>query len=112
MHTIQMNRFNEVRFYVIKEIVLAMPLQAKLKDADQKMLWVEAVHMCECVSNIMATTGSTTSRLEILFGKNIKIIGLFLQFKRIVYDIKRDVAVSDEIGRASLWGSRAGRSRV
>ena len=67
-----------------------MPLQAKLKDADQKMLWVEAVHMCECVSNIMATTGSTTSRLEILFGKNIKIIGLFLQFKRIVYDIKRD----------------------
>ena len=43
-HTPQMNGVIERRFSVIKEKALAMLINAKLNDTDQKMLWAEAVH--------------------------------------------------------------------
>ena len=65
-------------------------LNAKLNDTAQKMLWVEAVHPCECVRNIMATAGSTTSPFEIFYGEKPKIIGLFLEFWSIGYVTKQE----------------------
>ena len=58
---LQLNGVTERRFSVIKEVALAMMLNAKLNYAAQKILWAEAVHTCERVINRMATTGSTTS---------------------------------------------------
>ena len=54
------------------------------------MLWAEDVHTYERVRNIMATTGSTTSPFENLFGEKPKIIGLLSEFGRIGYVIKLD----------------------
>ena len=67
-----------------------MLLNAKLNDIAQKMLREEAVHTCKRVINSMATMGSTTSPFENIYGENPKIIGLFLQFRRIGYFTKRN----------------------
>ena len=63
-----MNRFIEIRFDVIKEGALAILLNAKLNYTAQKILWVEAVHTCERVRNILAPRGSTTFQIETLYG--------------------------------------------
>ena len=57
-YTPQLNRVTEIIFGVIKEGVLAILLNAKLKDTAQKMLWTEAVHTFERVRNSIDTTGS------------------------------------------------------
>ena len=57
-HMLQLNVIAERIFTFIEEIVLAMLLNAKLNDTDQKMLWSEAVYTCERVQNSLATTGS------------------------------------------------------
>ena len=49
LHTPQLNVVIERRFADIEEGAIAMLLNAKLNDTDQKVLWEEAVHMCECV---------------------------------------------------------------
>ena len=67
-----------------------MLVNAKLNDADQKMLWAEAVHTCKPVINSMADTGSTTSLFEIFYGEKPKIIGLFSEFGRIGYVTKQE----------------------
>ena len=46
-HTPQLNVVIERRFADIEEGAIAMLLNAKLNDTDQKVLWEEAVHMCE-----------------------------------------------------------------
>ena len=48
-------------------------------------MWAEAVHMCERIQNIMATTGSTKIQSEIFYGKKHKIIGSFSDFGRIAH---------------------------
>ena len=78
-----MNIFIERRFELIREGALSVLLNEKLNDTAQRILWEEAVHMCECVTNGMATTGSTTSPFEIFYGEKPKIIGLFLGFDLI-----------------------------
>ena len=56
-----MNGVMDRRFAIIKEGELVMLINVKLNDAAQKMLWTEAIHMCEHVRNSMATIDSTTS---------------------------------------------------
>ena len=70
----QLNRATERRFYAIKEGALDMLLNAKLNDISHKMMWSEAVHMCKCIRNSMATKGSTNSPFEIFHGEKLKII--------------------------------------
>ena len=72
-----MNGVIERRFAVIKEGALDMLINAKLNDIAHKMLWTEAIHTCERVRKIMATTGSTTSPFENVYGEKPKIIGSF-----------------------------------
>ena len=67
-----------------------MLINAKLNDTAHKMLWEEAVHTCERIRNSMATIGSTTSPLEIIYGEKPKIVGLFLGFGRIGYITKQE----------------------
>ena len=43
-HTPQLNGVIERIFEVVKEVALAMILNAKFNDTAQKMLWSEAVH--------------------------------------------------------------------
>ena len=57
-----------------------MPLNAKLNETYQKMLWAEAVHMRRRVRNSMATIGSTTSLFKNFYGEKPKIIGSFSDF--------------------------------
>ena len=45
-------------------------LNEKINDIDQKMLWEESVRTCKRVRNSMATTGSTTSSLNIYMDRN------------------------------------------
>ena len=78
-----MNLFIDRRFEVIREGASTMLLNAKLNNTAQRMPWEEAVHMCECVTNGMATTGSTTSPFEIFYGEKPKTIGSFSGFERI-----------------------------
>ena len=47
--TPQLNGVIERRFVVIKKVSLAMLLNAKLNKRYKKILWAEAVHMCERV---------------------------------------------------------------
>ena len=89
-HAPHLNGVIERKFDVIKGGTLAMMLKAKLNDKAQKMLWEEAVHMCERIRNSMATTCSTTSPFEKLYGEKPKIIGLFFEFGRIGYVTKMD----------------------
>ena len=44
-----------------------MVLNAELNDIALKILWAEAVHMCERVINIMDTMDSTTSLFGIFY---------------------------------------------
>ena len=67
-----------------------MVLKAKLNDTAQKMLWAEAVNMCERIRNSMANTGSTTSPFENFYGEKPKIIGSLSEFVGIGYITKRD----------------------
>ena len=67
-----------------------MILNAKLNDTAQKMMWAEAVHMCERVKISMDITGSTTSLFGTFYGEKPKIIGLFSDFGRIANVTKRD----------------------
>ena len=67
-----------------------MLLSAKLNETAHKILWEEAVHTCERVRNIMATTGSSTSPFKKIYGEKTKIIGLFSEFGRIRYVTKRE----------------------
>ena len=62
--TPQMNGFIERVFSIIKELLLAIMLNDKINDTDQKMLWAESVRTCKRVRNIMANTGSTTSSFK------------------------------------------------
>ena len=50
-HKPHLNALIEIRFAVIKEGELAILLNDKLNNTYQKMLWAEAVHMCECMRN-------------------------------------------------------------
>ena len=52
-----------------------MLLNLKLNDTYQKILWGEAVNMCKCVQNSMATTGSTKCPFGIFYGEKLKIFG-------------------------------------
>ena len=63
-----LNGVIEWRFEFIKEVELAMLLNAKLNDTSQNILWTEALHTCERVWNSMITKGSTNNLLEILYG--------------------------------------------
>ena len=65
-----------------------MMINAKLNYTAQKMLWTEAVNMCDRVRNSMANTGSTKSTFKNIYGHNPKIIGSFLEFGRIGYVTK------------------------
>ena len=56
-----MNVFIERVFSIIKELLLAIMINDKINDTDQKMLWAESVRTCTRVRNSMANTGSTTS---------------------------------------------------
>ena len=55
----QLNGVTERIFAFIKAVVLAIILNTKLNDTDQKMLGSEAVHKCERVQKRLATTGIT-----------------------------------------------------
>ena len=69
-HTSQLKVVVERRFNVIKEGALAMLINAKLNDTDQKMIWTEALHMCKRTRKIMDTTGSKNIHSEISMEKN------------------------------------------
>ena len=47
-----------------------MMINAKLNYTAQKMLWTEAVNMCDRVRNSMANTGSTKSTFKNIYGEN------------------------------------------
>ena len=64
----QLNGITKEKSAVIKAVVLAMLLNAKLNDTDQKMLWSEAVHTYRGIQNSISITGSTKSPFEILYG--------------------------------------------
>ena len=64
----QLNKVIEKISAVIKKVELDMLLIAKLNYTSHKMLWSEALHMCERVRNSMATTGSMKSPFEKLDG--------------------------------------------
>ena len=66
-HTPQLNGVIERIFEVVKEVALAMILNAKFNDTAQKMLWSEAVHTYKKVWKIQAVQ---RSRLEISMGRN------------------------------------------
>ena len=53
-----------------------MLLNDKLIKSAQKILWAEAVHMCEQVGNSLATTNSKKIPFEIFYGEKPNIIGL------------------------------------
>ena len=76
-HRPHLNSFIEIRFSVIKEGALDLFLNAKLSDIAQKILWAEEVHTYKRVQNSMATTGSTKSLFENIYGEEPNIIGLF-----------------------------------
>ena len=57
-----------------------MLLNAKLNDADHKILWVKVVHTCKRVRKIMATNNSQKIPFEIFYGEKPRIIGLFSYF--------------------------------
>ena len=63
----QFNGVDERIFAVIKEGALAMLLNSKLNGTAKKMLCTEAVHMCKCMQNSMATTDITKIPFEILY---------------------------------------------
>ena len=67
-HMPQLNGVMERIFSVIKQVTLAMLLNAKLHDKDQNIMWAEAVHTCERITNSMGIMGSTTSSFEIFYG--------------------------------------------
>ena len=67
-----------------------MMLSAILNDTDKKMLWAEAVHMCERVMKSRATTVITTILFGNLYGEKTNIIGSFSEFRRIGYVTKQD----------------------
>ena len=85
-----MNGIIEKKLSVIKEGALAMLSNVKLNETAQKMLWLEAVHTCKHVRNIMATTLSTKSPFEIFNIEKPKIIGSFSEFHCSVYVTKRE----------------------
>ena len=88
LHTPQLNGIIKSRFSVIKEQTPSTLLK-KLNGAAQKMLWLEAYHTCKNVRNSMANTGIMKSPFENFYLEKPNIIGLFLEFGRIVYVTKR-----------------------
>ena len=86
--TPQMNGFIERVFSIIKELLLAIMLNDKINDTDQKMLWAESVRTCTRVRNSMANTGSTTSPFK-KYGQKQNIIDPLSEFGRIGYVTKQ-----------------------
>ena len=62
-----------------------MIMNEKINDTTKRILQEGAVHTCKCVRNSIDTTGITESQFENFYGEKLKIIGLFLEFERIVY---------------------------
>ena len=79
----QLNGVIKRRPTVTKEGELSMIINSKFKKTDQKMLWAEAVHTGECVSNNMTTTNSTKISFVIFYGVKPNIIGQLSLFGRI-----------------------------
>ena len=73
-HTAELNGAIERRFPFIKERVLAVLFNAKLNHKNQKIMWSEAVHTCECAKNSMANTGSMKIPFENFYEKTILLV--------------------------------------
>ena len=79
-HVPQLNGVTKRRSTVIEAVVLSMLPNGKLNDADQKMLWSEAVRTYKGIQNSISTTGSTDIPFEHFYEEKTNIIDLFSEF--------------------------------
>ena len=69
-HTPQLNGVIERRFADIEEGAIAMLLNTKLNDTDHKVLWGEAVHMCERVRIVWQLQEVRRARIKVSMKRN------------------------------------------
>ena len=79
-HMPQLNGITKGNSAVIKEVVLAMLLNAKLNDTDQKMLGSEAVNTYKSIQDSVYTTGIADIPFVNFHEEKPNIIDLFSEF--------------------------------